>query len=199
MSINFLLLERELPYLLAIAIASNLDNLGIGLAYGIARIPLPPLPNAIIAILSGLVTYLAMVFGSFTREILSRGLANDLGALTLVVIGFWVGRETTAARWKELFLDRFQRVLQRAGILTVKFPVKRESRKTETERSPRRSGRVERWRQITLLGLALSLNAIAGGFGASLAGHDHPIDRMTIPLAIAVFSYVTIAVGQNII
>ena len=49
-------------------------------------------------------------------------------------------------------------------------------------------------RETLLLGISLSLNAIAGGVGASLSGYDATLTATSI----GIFSYITIALGQNL-
>ncbi len=49
-------------------------------------------------------------------------------------------------------------------------------------------------RETLVLGLSLALNAMAGGLGASLSGHNPVITS----LAVGIFSYITIATGQAI-
>lgn len=49
--------------IILIGIAANLDNLGIGLAYGVKRVKIPVLSNAVIAIMSMIVTFVAVTAG----------------------------------------------------------------------------------------------------------------------------------------
>lgn len=75
--------------IILIGIAANLDNLGIGLAYGIKRVKIPVLSNAAIAVISMIVTYVAVTAGSTIDEFISPHTANLLGSLLLVTIGLW--------------------------------------------------------------------------------------------------------------
>ncbi|MEC1180841.1 manganese efflux pump [Metasolibacillus meyeri] len=75
--------------IILLGIAVNLDNLGISLAYGIKRIKIPFISNAAIALLSMLVTYVAITIGEALIDYISVYLANLLGSLLLCVIGAW--------------------------------------------------------------------------------------------------------------
>ncbi len=75
--------------IILIGIAANLDNLGIGLAYGVKQVKIPILSNAVIAIMSMIVTYVAVTAGSTVVEYISPHTANLLGSLLLCVIGLW--------------------------------------------------------------------------------------------------------------
>ncbi|MFI8495478.1 manganese efflux pump [Peribacillus butanolivorans] len=72
-----------------IGIAANLDNLGIGLAYGAKQTKIPIFSNVIIAIISMIITYIAVVAGGTIIEYISPSKANLLGSLLLCAIGLW--------------------------------------------------------------------------------------------------------------
>lgn len=72
-----------------IGIAANLDNLGIGLAYGVKRVKIPVLSNATIAVIAMVVTYVAVTAGETIIDYISVHVANVLGSLLLCVIGLW--------------------------------------------------------------------------------------------------------------
>ncbi|MCT6925820.1 manganese efflux pump [Metasolibacillus sp.] len=75
--------------IILVGIAVNLDNLGISLAYGIKRITIPIISNAVIALLSMAVTYVAITIGETLSDYISVYLANLLGSLLLCIIGTW--------------------------------------------------------------------------------------------------------------
>lgn len=75
--------------IILIGIAANLDNLGIGLAYGIKRTKIPILSNLTIAVMSMIVTFIAVKAGSTILEFVSPHLASLLGSLLLCAIGVW--------------------------------------------------------------------------------------------------------------
>lgn len=75
--------------IILIGIAANLDNLGIGLAYGIKRTKIPILSNVTIAVMSMIVTYISVKAGSVILEYISADLASLLGSLLLCAIGIW--------------------------------------------------------------------------------------------------------------
>lgn len=75
--------------IILIGIAANLDNLGIGLAYGVKQVKIPILSNAVIAVMSMIVTYIAVTAGSTVVAYISPHTANLLGSLLLCIIGLW--------------------------------------------------------------------------------------------------------------
>lgn len=78
---------QALLFMIFIGIASNLDNAGIGIAYGIRNVRITPFANAIISFLNGLATLVAGIFGNWFSLWLSAFMANLLGVLILVTLG----------------------------------------------------------------------------------------------------------------
>ena len=75
--------------IILVGLASNLDNLGIGLAYGVKETKIPILSNIIIAFMSMIITYIAVIAGGTIIEYISPNMANLLGSFLLCVIGLW--------------------------------------------------------------------------------------------------------------
>lgn len=71
-----------------LGIATNLDNLCIGMAYGCQGRRIGMRVNATIALVSGLVSLALCWASSFVAESM-RGVANCIGALLLIGIGLW--------------------------------------------------------------------------------------------------------------
>lgn len=76
--------------LLLIGMASNLDNLGVGLAYGTRRIRISPLPNLVIAAFAFLMTVTSVWVGTYVGRYLNNLAANTIGAVLLIGVGVWV-------------------------------------------------------------------------------------------------------------
>ncbi|VDG99064.1 putative sporulation protein YtaF [Lysinibacillus sphaericus] len=76
--------------ILFLGIAANLDNLGIGLAYGIQKTKIPLRSNVTIALVSMIVTYFAMVTGDRLSTYISVWTADLIGGLLLSSIGIWM-------------------------------------------------------------------------------------------------------------
>ena len=62
-----------------LCIAANLDNLSIGLAYGIRKVRIPLLSNLVISSLSGLFTLATCLVGHFLSGVMPGYLGNILG------------------------------------------------------------------------------------------------------------------------
>lgn len=71
-----------------LGIATNLDNLCIGMAYGCRGQKIALRMNACIALISGLISLVLCLFSSCIAEGLQT-LANFIGACLLIAIGIW--------------------------------------------------------------------------------------------------------------
>ncbi|MFJ8262561.1 manganese efflux pump MntP family protein [Rummeliibacillus sp. NPDC094406] len=75
--------------IILIGIAANLDNLGIGLAYGVKKTKVPLSSNFTIAVISMIVTYLSVMIGSALIDYITPHKANFVGNLMLCAIGLY--------------------------------------------------------------------------------------------------------------
>ncbi len=77
-----------------LAIASNIDNFAVGLAYGSKKLKIGVLTNLFIALISGVGSFLSVSVGQDIRTHLSVDIAHRLGCLILVAFGAWCIWET---------------------------------------------------------------------------------------------------------
>lgn len=75
---------------LLIALAANIDNLGVGIAYGSRKMDISIRANLIIAFLSFLATLLAASVGSLLNKTIQLKYAGILGAVILLCVGLWI-------------------------------------------------------------------------------------------------------------
>lgn len=74
---------------LLFSLSSNLDNLVIGIAYGVKNIKIRILPNFIIAIITSIGTFLSMSVGKYISRFLPNYIANLLGAIVIIILGLY--------------------------------------------------------------------------------------------------------------
>jgi putative sporulation protein YtaF len=143
---------------LLIAVAANLDNLGVGIAYGARRVAVAPLPNLFIAVLAAVGTAVFGLVGHGVRHLIPPGWADAIGATILVAVGIWVMVEAGVSG---------ERQASRAPGVS---DVLRDPTLADRDRSGDLS-----WPEAAVLAVALSINAWAGGIGAGLVGVDIPL------------------------
>lgn len=129
--------------IILIGIAANLDNLGIGLAYGVKQTKISIISNFTIAIISMALTYIAVIAGSTIIEYISPHKANIFGSLLLVGVGVWT-----------VLSKRFSNQGPMKNL-----PVKSEEKCHTLS-----------YKEAIILGFILSVNCIAGGIGIGANG-----------------------------
>ena len=174
-----------------LALASNLDNVGVGVAYGMRRVRVPFTSNLLIAAITASGTLLSMLFGSTIGKLLSGGLASILAGGVLIVMGSWVvvrealalSRENSppqisppALQGQASYLDKLQTI--RINPLSADVD---------------HSGQID-YREAALLGLALTPNNLVNGAAAGI------IDLSIAAVVILVFllSMATIWAGIGV-
>lgn len=188
--------NHSLVLLFLIALAANLDNFGVGTAYGLAQRLISPISNFVVALMAVGLTYAAMVIGAALSTIIPASVANALGAGVIVLIGIWLIWEvplqrigSQVSRWMWHQFSRRWGSRNRSISKRDALPQRRESA-ADLNRSLSRIGVSE----TLILGVSLALNAMAGGVGASLSGYD----PVLLSLATGIFSYGTIEAGQRL-
>ncbi|GGJ13081.1 membrane protein [Alicyclobacillus cellulosilyticus] len=166
---------QSLVTILAIALASNLDNAGVGIAYGVRGMGISWWANLIIAVISGLATLLSGWIGRVITRVLPPHLAAWLGAAALMAVGVWV----LTAPWRE-------RARRGRTPHNVVSRILRDPLAADFDRSQTIS-----LGEATVLGLALAMNALVGGFDAGVVR----IDIAWTAVAVAAASYVLLGMS----
>jgi putative sporulation protein YtaF len=164
--------------ILGIALANNLDNLGVGIAFGVARIRLGPLINLWIALLTFVMTGVAVLFGNHLGSLLALPLAHALSAAILCGMGIWMLLATPRP-------DGPERPPEDAGRVSL-----RQILSDPTRADQNRSRDIDA-REATLLAVAVSLNNLGGGVGAGLAH----LSALWTALSSAMVSFLVVWLG----
>ncbi len=169
-------LFHKLIAMILLGVAANLDNLGVGIAYGTADLKIRPAANFLIAVISMLLAWIAVVAGRSLGDFLPLNIANIAGASIIVAVGIWVAIHQSISEWIEEMRSngKWQSQPLNDDILTKNSSLSLSNKK------------------ILLLGFSLSINAMAGGVGAGLSGYN----PQWVALGIGIFSYLTIDCGQ---
>ncbi|KFM99076.1 sporulation membrane protein YtaF [Bacillus clarus] len=136
-----------------IGMASNLDNAGVGIAYGIRKIQISWFNNFIIAFFGFLFTLLAGFLGNWISLFISEFTANLIGAIVLSVIGVFILCQP--------FLNKQEE--EQGKDDSVFMGILRNPEKADFDGSKTIS-----FSEALVLGVALSINNIAGGFDAGV-------------------------------
>ena len=175
-----------------LALSSNLDNIGIGVSYGIRRIAIPFSSNLIVAVVTTLGTICAMSLGDLVARHIPPEIAAGAGSAVIAAAGVWVMLQTwikpngacaQAAPPVRETTKVFELRIRSLGLL---IRILREPVGVDADCS----GRIE-GREALLLALALTVNNLAGGFGGGMVGISIPLTAGLVFL----LSLLTLAYG----
>lgn len=168
--------------IVALAIAANLDNAGVGIAYGARQIHISWLANMMVAVISGIATLVSGLVGQFMSHYIHPRIATVIGAVVMLGVGVWVMieplRDKRKARRRELYEEERQ-----AGVIgrILDDPVAADFDKSKTIS----------FVEAMVLGIALAMNSFAGGFDA---GVIH-LNVIATALFVAIFSYLLLGLS----
>jgi len=145
---------------LLLALSANVDNLAVGVAYGVKKLRISFLANLLIAMISATGTLLSMLAGTAIGKFLSADVANALGSGALIAIGVWSIWGTFKTQ-KQLSSNKGQSSPDELSYTTYVGDPSRvdidHSRRVELK---------EAW----VLAFALTVNNLASGVGAGISG-----------------------------
>ncbi|MFB5189260.1 manganese efflux pump [Alicyclobacillus fastidiosus] len=158
-----------------IGLASNLDNGGVGVAYGVRQVRIPWLPNLVIAIISFAGTLFAGLFGNVITHWVAPFIDNLVGAIVIICVGIGV------------LLQPFLKLhpQSRSKIVRIIF--------SPEEADFNKNNHISLTESI-VLGIALSMNALAGGFDAGIT----QLNILYTSIFVGVFSFLLLWVGTFI-
>lgn len=165
-----------------LGIAANLDNLAIGMVYGLRGIRLPFPSNLVMALLSGLAIYISGWCGQLLTQVIPGRMANILGGIIVALMGVWV-------LWVYLRDQEKYRIFpfqcdepDDEGMTAIfKYPEKADLDA---------SGDIS-WQEAFGLGLALAVNCLTMGVGVGITG----LSLAGVTLAVTLSSLLAIALG----
>ena len=184
------MLNKHLLSILLLAVSSNLDNVGVGTAYGTRKVSIPFSSNLVIALITSTGTWLSMLLGKTISIMLDTQLAGYLGAAIIIAVGIWIfSTETGIVRKKsspDLSNADHRPDISGVHVFKKAFIILENPFVADVDFSGHISPK-----EGLLLGFALTLNNLANGVGAGMIGLDPGLTT----LFVCIFSIITIWVG----
>jgi len=166
--------------ILAFTFSSSIDNLGVGLSYGVRKINVAFGKNLLIAIICFLMSMGGITFGVWLSTILPGMLPVIIGALLLFIIGIRI-----------ILLAKPQNEMDGNNDMQPKNV--QDILRNPEEAHFKKSGEIG-WGESVLLGVALSANALTNGVGAGLLG----LSPLIISITAAIGSFITVWMGVKL-
>jgi putative sporulation protein YtaF len=185
----------QLVAVFLLAVSCNLDNVGVGIAYGARGIGIPMASNLLIAVITAAGTGICIVFGQQIFHVLPATVGVILGAVLLIGMGVWVirqeygesGQRTQEAPPPAPANGMVQKSWWQRLILILQNPAlaDRDS-----------SGYID-LRESFLLSMALMLNNIPNGVGAGLLGLSTWLTTIMVGILSVVTFWLGIGLGRT--
>jgi len=163
-------------YTILIALANNLDNISVRIAYSVSGIKISIVKNLWISAITFSVATLAALIGSRITSFFDAGISSAISMLLLAAIGIWIIREQFI-KHEENENDKLPKSILR-----------------RPESADADGSKKIDFKEATLLGIALSLDNIGGGFSAGMMG----LNMFYMGLMSALVSFLALWAGNYI-
>ncbi len=168
-----------------LCLAPNLDNMAIGLAYGIRKINVPFKSNLAIAFFSGIAALISSLLGKLLANYIPIHTGNIIGGSIVSIMGLYTIFSYIYSKRKKS-REEYQKSIQYiSNIRAVMDDPSFADRDYSGDISLKES---------ILLGIALAVNCLGTGFGAGMTG----VNVFMLTAAIIGFSLITISLGYVI-
>ncbi|MCU7737600.1 manganese efflux pump [Priestia megaterium] len=154
----------EWLFIVGFALSSSIDNFGVGISYGVRKVRIKWLSNLLIAAICFLFSMVGITFGRWISTILPGVFHVIVAVVLLTLIGI--------------------RIILLVGS-------QRNNGSDELDSSGQENVRYIGWIESSVLGVALSANALTNGLGAGLLG----LSPLAISLTSAFGSFITVWLG----
>jgi putative sporulation protein YtaF len=166
---------------LLFSLSSNLDNIVIGIAYGIKKIKIGIFANIIIAAITSATTFLSMSVGMYISKFLPHSVANVSGAVIIIILGTYFSIQSIIKLTKNI----------RAKELSLKDITDMIEYVTKSDLD--NSGDIS-IKEASVVALGLSFNNLGTGVAASITG----VSIHFTVIATFILSIITIVFGEAV-
>ncbi|WP_143317871.1 manganese efflux pump [Clostridium sp. HBUAS56017] len=166
---------------LLFSLSSNLDNVVVGIAYGIKKIRIPIIANLVIAFITSTGTFLSMYLGLYISKFLPNYISNILGAGAIIMLG---GYFTIQSIIKLIYARNSKDLALKDITDMIEYAEKSDLDK---------SGDIS-IKEAIFVAFSLTFNNLGTGVAASITG----VSIQFTVIATFIISILTIVFGQTI-
>lgn len=170
-------------YTFFIALANNVDNISVRIAYSVRGIKISTLKNMWISLITFFISSLAAFSGTIITNFFSARISSILSMVILVCIGLWI---------------IFEPYLNKKKNVEKCSEIKKDNLIYDILKNPEKADKDDSkdidFKEATCLGVALSLNNIGGGISAGMIGLSSPL----VGFFSAVISFLSLWAGNYV-
>lgn len=175
-------------YSLLIAFAVTIDSFSIGVAYGLKKVSIPLVSIFIINALCVGVFSISLIAGNILAYFLSYSVAEYVSAGILIALGIWIFLQIIIS--KSTF-EQENGLIKKIHIKSLGIAINILKEPTNADMDV--SGDIDK-KEAVFLGIALSLDSMGAGIGASL-GNVHTLYSVAF---LALFNWLFLIGGMSI-
>lgn len=175
-----------------LAISGSIDSLGVGITYGLKKTKIPFSSFIVLFILSITITSLSTSFGNIITSFISPNFTDLIGCLILFGIGIFIIYGATLKKEKEnksVSLPQHKEYNIFIKFLGITINIIKDPISSDLDNS----NKID-IKESIFLSIALSLDSISIGFGASTIG----INSFIFPLLTSIFQILFLNLGRII-
>lgn len=172
----------HLIYTLFIALANNVDNISVRIAYSIRGLKISVLKNLWISLITFFISAFAAFFGTIVSKVFNPRITPLLSMLLLVSIGLWIILEPYLRKGSSDFK------IDAPEAIPAMAPALRQTHATKTNNNE------INYKEATYLGITLSINNIGGGLSAGIIG----LNSFFVGFFSALISFIALWLGNYI-
>lgn len=174
---------------LVLALSASIDSLGVGITYGLKKTKIYFPAFLVLFVLSLIITSLSMFLGNILTSTISANITSIIGAIILFGIGIFLIYESTfkKEKSKQNVLKQHKEYNIFIKCLGITINIIKDPISSDID-----SSNGIDIKEAVFLGLALSLDSVSIGFGASAIG----INTFLFPLLISIFQIVFLSIGR---
>ncbi|MEG6565680.1 sporulation membrane protein YtaF [Thermoanaerobacterium saccharolyticum] len=169
-------------YSLFIALANNVDNISVRIAYSVRGIKITAVKNLWISLITFLISSIAAMSGNIISGVLSKHISSILSMILFISIGLWIAIEPYFKKNTDSPYDIGDKAKNIYDIL-------KKPEKADVDDSKDID-----FKEATLLGIALSINNIGGGLSAGMIG----LNSFFIGFLSALISFIALWIGNYV-
>lgn len=182
---------RSNRMIILLAVALSIDALGIGVSYSLRGIQIPIGAKIIIAMLSVLFTFIAVLLGKSIVYMFPPYISKFIGIAILLFMGLWIisqGIKKDEKKETEILKeDTIINIIIKSLGITIK--VIRNPLSCDFDKS----AKIDPFEAI-YMGIALSIDSIGVGIGSAIAG----VNSLIIPFTVGFFQLLFLYLGDFI-
>jgi putative sporulation protein YtaF len=171
-----------------LGLAVSFDGFGVGFAYGLRRVHIPPLSLLIICVSSALSVFVSMFAGGIVATLFNRQVGTFLGGLMLMGVGFVIVRQSLQSGSLS-DVEAEQNTVCKEKKLSYFSDMLREPSRADFDNSGVITGK-----EAVALGVALAMDAFGAGFGAAMMGFS----PLATALAVGVIKLILVTAGLHL-